>query len=286
MRVFLSASAGTDTHILREALRELGAETLATTDVASGGGLSSVLQPTDRLIALLHDSQVGNTAVLVETGIAIGMQLPVLVIAPPNSAIPAALGDVIVVRGAADDPAALQLPLRLFLRAKAGQTSPPPSPSADRAQLDLAKFRQELALLEADQGSRSGAEAGAALETFVADLLRYAGAQVEQQPVRGTERPDIALAVPGAEERLGTVIVEVKASRDRAILRSGAAQLLDYVLALQAGLGVLIYPGPEIQLPTMPMTVTLSLEQLLTELDSRSLGEVLTRARNEAIHRL
>ncbi len=282
MRVFLSASADADTHVLREALHELGAESLATTDISSGGGLNSVLQPTDRLIALLHDSPVGNTAVLVEIGIAIGMHLPVLVIAPPGSPIPAALGDVIVVRGAADDPAALQLPLKLFLRAEAGQASPPPTLSADRSQLDLTKFRQQLALLETNEGS----ESGPALETFVADLLRYAGAQVEQQPVSDTDRPDIALAVPGAEGRLGTVIVEIKASRDREVLLSGASQLVDYVLALRAGLGVLIYPGPEMQLPTIPMTVALSLEQLLTELGSRPLGEVLVRARNEAIHRL
>jgi hypothetical protein len=94
----------------------LGAECLATTDIASGGGLGSVLQPADRLIAVLQDSPVGNIAVLLEIGIAIGRGLPVLVIAPPNSAIPAALSDVIIVRGTADNPEALQLPLKLFLR--------------------------------------------------------------------------------------------------------------------------------------------------------------------------
>jgi hypothetical protein len=58
------------------------------------------------------------------------------------------------------------------------------------------------------------------------------------------------------------------------------------VLAHRGGLGLLLYPGPEVELPTIPMTVALSFEQLLSELDSRSLGEVLISARNEAIHRL
>ena len=282
MRVFLSASTDTDTHALREALQELGAEALATTDIASGGGLGSVLQPTDRLIALLQDAPLGNTAVLVEIGIAIGMRLPVLVIAPPGSPLPAALGDVIVVRSAANDLAALQLPLRLFLRTEeASQPSPSPVSPPSHRQVDLAIFKGRLAQLQATGGD------GLELQKLVADLLRHSGAQVEEQPTwEEGWRPDIALAIPGEEGRLGTVIIEIKTSHDRETLESAASQLVQYVLALRGGLGVLLYPGPELRLPTIPMTVALSLDRLLTELGSRPLGEILIRARNEAIHRL
>ncbi len=281
MRVFLSASADIDTRALRGTLHDLGAECLSTTDVASGGELGSVLQPTDRLIAVLQDSPVGNTAVLLELGIAIGRGLPVLIIAPSGSAIPAALANVIVVRGAADDPVALQLPLKLFLRTEAGQAPPSLPSSAGRDQVDLTTYRERFAQLQATGGS--------ALEwqRLVADLLRHSGAQVEEQPGFGEEwRPDIALAIPDEEGRLGTVIVELKTSRNRETLTSAASQLVEYVLALRGGLGVLLYPGPELQLPTVPMTVSLSLDRLLMELGSRPLGEILVRARNEAIHRL
>jgi hypothetical protein len=284
MEVFLSASTDADTRVLREALEELGVEVLTTTEVASGSGLLSVLDPTDRLVALLQDSPTGNAAVLVEIGIAIGMRLPVLVIVPPGSPIPAALGDVIVVRSAADDLEALRLPLKLFLRI---EPTPPPVLSgisispASHEQVDLDRFRQQLGLLEETGGT------GRDLVTLVADLLRYSGAQVEEQPSWGEgSRPDIALAIPGEEERLGTVIVELKSSRDRTTLESAASQLVEYVLALRGGLGLLLYPGSELQLPTTPMTVSLSLDRLLTELSDRPLADVLIRARNEAVHRL
>jgi hypothetical protein len=235
----------------------------------------------DRLVGLLHDSPVGNTAVLVEIGIAIGMGLPVLVIAPPGSPIPAALGDVIVVRSAANDREALQLPLKLFVRTEASHPSPAPVSSASHEQADLAVFRERLATLQETKNS------GRELVGLVADLLRYSGAQVEEQPSWGEGwRPDIALAIPDEEGRLGTVIVELKSSRDRKVLESAASQLVEYVLALRGGLGVLLYPGPELELPTVPMTVTLSLDRLLTELTGRPLADVLIRARNEAIHRL
>jgi len=281
MRVFLSASTDSDTHALREALEGLGAEVMATIGVASGGGLGSVLQPADRLIALLQGSPLGNTAVLVEIGIAIGMGLPVLVIAPLGSPIPAALGDVIVVRSAADDLNALQLPLKLFLRTEASHPSPSPVSPASHNQVDLAMFKERLALLQATGGS------GVDLQKFAADLLRYSGAQVEEQPGWEEGRnPDIALAIPGEEGRLGTVIVEIKSSRNRETLESAAFQLVEYVLTLRGGLGVLLYTGPELHLPSIPMTVALSLDRLVTELSSQSLAEVLIRARNEAIHRL
>jgi len=281
MRVFLSASADADTHTLREALEELGADVLATTDVASGGGIRSVLLPTDRLVGLLQYPAVGNTAVLVEIGIAIGMGLPVLVIAPPASPIPAALGDVIVVRSAADDLDALQLPLKLFVRTAASRPSPSPTSSASHEQVDLARFREQLATLE--EAGNDGRD----LVQLVADLLRYSGAQVEEQPSWAEGwRPDIALAIPGQEGRLGTVIVELKISRDRKTLESAAFQLVQYVLALRGGLGLLLYPGSELELPTTPMTACLSLNRLLSELSDRSLADVLVRARNEAIHRL
>jgi hypothetical protein len=281
MRVFVSASADADTDTLREALEELGANVLTTTDIASGGGLRSVLQPTDRLVGHLQYPLVGNTAVLVEIGIAIGMGLPVLAIVPPASPIPAALGDVIVVRSAANDLEALQLPLKLFMRTEARGPSSSPVSSASREQVDLVRFRERLAMLEGAKDSERE------LAELVAALFRYSGAQVEEQPVLGERwRPDIALAIPGEEGRLGTVIVELKTSRNRKALQSAASQLVEYVLALRGGLGVVLYTGPEQDLPTTPMTVSLSLDRLLSELRDRSLAEVLIRARNQAIHRL
>jgi hypothetical protein len=119
------------------------------------------------------------------------------------------------------------------------------------------------------------------------DLLRDSGAQIEKQPSpKEGIRPDLAMTIPGEEGQLGTVIVEIKSNHDRQTLESAMFQLVEYVLALRGGLGVLLYPGPEQKLPATPMTVALSVDRFLSELNDRPLAEVLTRARNEAVHRL
>lgn len=283
MRVLLSASAKADTHALCRDLIELGAEVVPTTEIGSGGRLARAVQTGDRLVALLQDSPAGNAAILVEIGIAIGMGLPVLIVATSESTLPAILGDVFILRSAPGNSTELLLGLKLFLRAESTEPprraitiTPPPHP-------DINRFRERLA--ELTGSPKKGVESE--VERLAADLFRQFGAQVEEQrllPKGG--RPDIAFSVPGQEGQLGTVLIELKFSHSPDALEGAARQLQRYLSDQGRGLGLILYIGPEQPVRSWPMIIAWSIERLLDELTDSTLADVLIRARNEAIHNL
>ena len=121
------------------------------------------------------------------------------------------------------------------------------------------------------------------------DLLREAGAQAEERSSRDPDEGiDIAAFVPGEEQRLGAVVIQVKSgtltSRD---LQAAQQGLSTYVLRAGAGLGLLVYdqmaPGTG-KVPPAPQAFSLGIDQLLAELESKPLGTVLTQGRNRAAH--
>ena len=253
---------------------------MATTEVGSGGRLAPAVRPDDRLLAVLQGSSVGNAAVLIEIGIAIGRGLPILVVATQESTTPAMLTDVFVVRCKTDDSAKLILPLKLFLRSEPHEL--PPHPAARLHRPDIDRFRGRLDSVVKDNPRR-----GLEFERLVADLFRQLGAHVEEQsqvPIGG--RPDLAIFIPGEEEQLGMVIIELKFGNSIDSLGRAANQLQRFVLEIGSGLGLLLYTGQERPLPTWPMVVALSMDRFLSELEHYGLAEILVRVRNEAIHNL
>jgi hypothetical protein len=278
MRVLLSASPKVQTDVLRGELRELGAEVVATTEVGSGGRLAGAIHPGDRLLAVVQGPQAGNAAVLVEIGIAIGMGLPILIVAAPGSVLPSILNDVFIVRTLPGDSHKLSLALKIFLRSDPAE--PARHATGRSTQPGVADFRKKLATLES-----AGLRRGADLESFAADLFRQLGAQVEERRQLGGG-PDLAISIPGEEWQLGTVLVELKYGDSQRLFEDAASMLQRHVLNLDSGLGLLLYTGPEKPSKTWPMVVVLSFRRFLAELENASLARVLVRARNEAIHNL
>jgi hypothetical protein len=123
----------------------------------------------------------------------------------------------------------------------------------------------------------------------VGDLLREAGAQAEERSSWESDGGiDIAAFVPGEEQRLGAVVIQVKSGTLTSRALQAAQQgLSTYVLQAGAGLGLLVYDqiAPRARkVPPAPQVFSLGIDQLLAELETKPLSTVLTQGRNRAVH--
>lgn len=231
----------------------------------------------------------GVQAVLLEAGIAAGRDLPLLIIVPPDQTIPTALATIQVVKTDLRNREALSLHVGLFARSLEAAAHGPVESSSPPMLVPLNpeladQFETRLAsLIGSPERSR-----GFAIEQFVVDLLSSAGANIEAEQGRPNRGFDAAAFIPGQEERLGLLVIEVKDRLDRASRINAERQLQSYVMDARAGLGLLLYVSStsKTSTPTTPLVLSMPIWQLLSELRVRPLSKVLVHARNEAIHRM
>lgn len=291
MRSLLIAPSGAELGALRQILQDAGLPATSSVDLGAGVALANdPLSGFDAAVVVLPTARNrrGLPAVLVETGIAAARQLPLLLIVPPDGAVPSALATLQSVKADLSNQPALSLHIGLFARGLEGKTQEPSRPSGFAQPIltsDAADaFEVRLAALSA---SPPGAR-GLAIERLVMDILVAAGADVEVEPRDRDWGVDAAAVIPGEEQRLGLLVIEVKDRLDRASRTAAERQLQAYVLDSRAGLGLLLYGRSETRGPTpsTPLVLSMSIDQLITELRSRPLGRILLRARNDAIHRM
>jgi len=307
MQVFLTAPSSTEAvQAVLGIVRGLNAACALLSDVAPGGQFAS-LNEVDLLIAVLPQKRemAHSSAIFTEIGIALGKGWPVLLLrregalagpgllGVPSLPMPLELG---VGGPAASD---LTLSLDLFLRGvRRGLAEPERTrlTEADRrgelVPLDLAYARQSLEKLRLAAPPVQGLD----FERFVASLLEAAGAQVGGiGPRSGTLEAgsgvDLAFTVPGEEQRLGVVVVQVKVRPEIGAARWRTAQqhLQAYVLSSGAGLGMLIFNDATANKrprPTVPLVLTMGIDEMLDGLSERSLAETVIQARNRAVHAL
>lgn len=174
------------------------------------------------------------------------------------------------------DLATLDLKVDLFLEGvrEGAPRNPPNSAQTGTARVSRAAVAQLSSL---------------GLEDMVGRLLVAAGSSLlESDTSPRSGGPDYALYLPGHETDVGMVLVGVKSvSRSiepRRRLREAATQLSSDVLTARAALGLLVYDGPTLRLPSTPLVVAMSVDELTAQLESSALPAILRRARNQAIH--
>jgi len=119
--------------------------------------------------------------------------------------------------------------------------------------------------------------------------LRATGADVVERPHSGIDYAiDLAASIPGEEQSLGPLLVEVKSGRLKSVtLETAQEQLSEYVLRSRSGLGLLIYdeaPANPRPRRSAPLVFALGVDELLTQLEQAPLGSILKQARNRAVH--
>jgi hypothetical protein len=233
-----------------------------------------------------HDASL--SAIYVEIGVAVARSLPLVIVAessvPPS---PALAGATTIIMTQLGNEEALQLHLGLFLRqVQAGPRERHPARVPAPQTLPVpAAYAARLQTVRESPSGLSGAE----FERFVGDVLREAGAQAEERsPWEPDKGIDIAAFIPGEEQRLGAVMVQVKSGKLTShALRASQRELSAHVLRAGAGLGLLVYDQATRdarKVPSAPLVSSLSIDQLLAELGSRPLSAVLIQARNRAVH--
>jgi hypothetical protein len=284
--------SGLDLSVLRAVLTERGVDIESSSDVGAGVTLADApLARYDFAIAVIpadHQRDASLPAIYVEIGVAVGRGLPLLVVAGPSiPPSPALSGATTIVLTQLGNEEALRLHLGLFLRqveAAPRAQSPARPPAAPTPSVPAAY----AARLRTARGLPGGLK-GADFEQLVGDLLREAGAQAEERsPWEPDEGIDIAAFIPGEEQRLGAVMIQVKSGTLTShALQATQRELSAQVLQVGAGLGLLVYDQvtPDARkVPPAPLVSRLGIDQLLAELQTKPLSAVLTQARNRAVH--
>ena len=263
----------------------------ATSDIGAGAALArAALDAYDFAVAVVPSGRgeisTGVLAIYVEIGIVAGRGLPLLVIAePPGPPSPALTGLTTAITTLTNDEA-LRLQLALFLR----QIEPGPHPQQPPSAITVQHLVPSayLSRLQAVRDSAPG-QRGLAFERLLSDLFRVAGAEVEARPPGGPDSGvDIAAFIPGEEQRLGTIMIQVKSGTlTGPVMRKEQRKLSAQVLQTRAGLGLLVYDKatPEARTaPSAPLVLRIGIDELLHDLEDRPLSAVLTQARNRAVH--
>lgn len=290
MRCLLVAPARSDLAAVRQLLVVQNIEVATTTQIGTGASLARAsLEDFDFALAVVptEASQRPPIAVFVELGIVLGRELPVFMIITGDGIVPAGLEKLDSVRTSLTDPAPVELHLRLFIEGQ--RLGHPKREAVSRttsalSATSIAQYRNRLS--EARLGPISGR--AIRVERLVVDLLREGGTLVEESPPVDNDI-DAALLIPGAEQTVGSVLVEIKSQQTISTgeLNRLQLKLQDIALQRQSGLGLLLLDLDGGEVPThqiTPLVLVLSIDHLLTELEHASLASVLVEARNVAVH--
>lgn len=283
MRVLVTADSATGRRELQTIVEFSGHLVLDSAELGAGALLATAVWDVDAVVAGFFASRPSlqqRSAVLVEVGIALGRGTPVLLLAREGIQATALTG-VPWIEASLADPETLSLKLDLFLQ---GVRSGIPRQPATGT-ITSPKQRP----------SSTTYPAGYELERAVAELLKSSGTALftEVRSDSPNDRPDLAFYLEGRESELGLILVEVKhldsTANPQRRLRDASMQLARYVAQTNAGLGLVIYDGdkfPQQRRTREPLVVAIPLIKLRDELAQRSLGDVVRRLRNEAIHGL
>ncbi|MHA7293537.1 hypothetical protein [Arthrobacter sp. HLT1-21] len=297
MQVYLAVPPLADTSTVIKVLRAHGADPrenqeLTTLDLTSLKIPASMPRFWDQIEAVVAVPQVGggevSDSVLIDIGIAIGRQIPLIVLTEDDGLISRlAKHSVDSARASLYTEDALDSHLSLFL---AGARQPfkmsdfgGQKPQSRVVAVDA---RMELNRIQ----TLNGVQFHAALEDWVADLLRRTGVAVA--PTTNDDRGfDFVLSLPKPQLIFGPILVEVKGRSPFRDLEKTALRLQGMVARERATLGLLLYfdvLGHTMGRPlALPGVVVISVHEMFEALATEtSLEKILWRARNEAAHKL
>jgi hypothetical protein len=290
MRVHLSAPQGADLSVLRDVLTDLGAEIVPPLerDSTRWQPLRDWQGVDGAVVVLIPLSRGEYERILVELGIALGRQIPLLIFADHGVAWELyQVAKVAEMHGILLNPEALRFNLSLFLKSLSVSGEEYEGRLHDQVlPLDLEPFRSRLASIRQIPPQARSLK----YEEWVADLFRAAGAELATPTDRDSRGFDFVVSMPDLDLKTGPLVVEVKRSSSPEALTNAALELQYLVLQERAGLGLLLYEDEDLPesfaLQVVPRIVSLGFDDLVRHLEHESLADVVVQARNDTVHRL
>jgi hypothetical protein len=226
---------------------------------------------------------LSNFDVMLRIGRAAERGVPAIVIVPPPLAVPSPAEGVVFAPCPADHQSALSTHLWAFTTAYGSSKNRPLKEAHHKApHLDSARILSELQRSESIPGWR--------FEEIVNSIIRQAGAaSVENETYEPDRGVDIAFAP--SDDSPEVILIEAKYGQlNEGRLRDAEQQLQGYVIDRKAGLGLVVYHdslGRQFpQRRAVALIVRLSVEELVRQLATRSLTQVLSDATASAIDRI
>lgn len=285
MRLLLTVADRRQRSRIVKVLKSFG----VTDIVNSGEGLWATgtggSDPADAVVALLSGPRDQLAPVFLDIGFARALEQPLLILSdePTFSEL---LPDVTVILGGLQNSSAIKFHLDTFLESVRRPLDEGMLPVGIQA-MSTDWAHRELRDVRAIQHVAARAQL---FEQLVEHLLRSAGAKVFAHDRYGRGQFDFAASVPGTDFGTGPIAVECKTVETPQALANAARKLQNAVIERGAALGVLIFDDAALASPSrvkpVPMVVLIGIDELMRGVQTKSLGLVLSDARNRAVHAL
>jgi hypothetical protein len=289
-RWLISAPAEMDVRALVANLLRRGVRPYVVTDVAVPGSdllhnVQRAIRQADRVLVVL--SKGGSLNPVFEAGVAVSLDKPLLIIAPPDVPLPALLAGFLTVRAHVDDLDAINFALdhseALVGVASATHTKATSVPLGNRAD----EFRDQAARLVA---SDDQSDVERQVVQLLAEALELSGAVTATDVESPSFRSDMAIWLDDLDAiGANPFFVEIK----RSFRAEAVQQLLRIVQAAPvARMALIVYlnsasarPDELTRVAQFPV-LAISLDELLRRMHSQSFAEVVLDLRNRSVHGL
>jgi hypothetical protein len=282
-RCFISAAYGGDLGVLQRVLDQNGiawqwAETMPSRKPLLDSVIDAIRQ-SDFVVGILPGN-APNANIMLELGIAIGHELPLLLLATGANAIPFALNTFSHFETELQNEKLLSFQLDLFLRSLTTKKSSKRTftSRSSRASVEV-KDEPAPALFHS------------ALEQSVASAIQRAGGRVTIPSHSGRDiTPDLLMWLPQQDKELfNPAAVEVKSRIGVDDLLVLQFRLAEFVRASSMGCGLIIVKSINLvkslaRLPPIPYTFVIGLGEFKSKLEKVELASWLKRERNRLAH--
>lgn len=280
---FISASFGTDTSVLRQALEDRHIKWQDQTSMGPGYSWLDVIEEgltqSDFVCVVIGQEQHNN--ILFELGIAYAKRKPILAFIDSDVKLPSDLHSLTYFRVSHKNRIAVESSLDTFLQHAR------PVPYRRKRKATVKPHKRSKPSVDEKPKSSSYSES----ENKTAELLKEAGFIVTGSEERKDKGADFAVWIDELEDALGTpILVEVKAGNltDR-VIEDAAAQLRKHVANTHGRCALLIYwDHANREFPSLsvewPLILTLSGSRLIQLVTEGKLAQELVRLRNTAVH--
>jgi hypothetical protein len=278
---FVSAPAGMDLGVLPESLSRRGISwEWAKAAIVEVANTYAAIREADVFIGVLNGTRA-DYRVVHETGVAVALEKPILLIMSARTKLPVDLSHFSVAHVKLNDDRALGFHLDAFLAA------PRRNVFEHRASTPLAVPEPPSVLAPTYAHSDTPQSS---LEREIFELIQRTGGSAIAEPrtdPSGRYRPDLLFWLGSQEpELLDPAVIEVKGSVRPGSIRAIEEELLGFMnrTGVRTGLVITAEPVPKRTQPIWPTIFWLDLPKFRELLESSRLGPYLRDLRNRAIH--